>query len=156
LAQPRVGLLNIGEEDSKGSELTLAAHQLLRESSLNFRGNIESNRLLMGVVDVVVTDGFTGNLVLKQFEGFGLFLEGLCQSKSLSAEERRDLLHALKTLEKRFSYEAYGGALLLGISGVSIISHGRSSQRAIANAVLTAHRQILLDFPAKLQATLAS
>jgi len=154
LATPRIGLLNIGQEESKGNELTVAAHRLLREAELDFHGNVEPNQLLLGVADVVVTDGFCGNLTLKQIEGFGRFLEGLARSETLPEKERATLLPALKLLQERFSYEAYGGALLLGIAGVSIISHGRSSSQAITGAVVNACRQADLDIPAKLQAAL--
>jgi len=156
LPQPRIGLLNIGEEETKGTELTIAAYKLLNDKDLNFIGNIESNRLLLGEADVVVTDGFTGNMVLKLLEGFGHYLSGLASNKDLTEGERQALLPALAILQDRFSYENYGGALLLGINGVSIISHGRSSSRAITNAVLSAKRMASLDIPAKLQATLSS
>lgn len=152
--QPRIGLLNIGEEESKGSELTIAAHSLLRDSRLNFVGNVESNRLLLSVADVVVTDGFTGNMVLKLIEGFSRFLAGLARGASLHDEDRQLLAPGLEILEKHLDYAAYGGALLLGIDGVSIISHGRSSSRAITSAVLVARRQALARIPEKLQQAL--
>jgi len=151
LASPRVGLLNIGEEESKGNDLTTAAHKLFRTAPFDFVGNVESNHLLQGQADIVVTDGFTGNMVLKLLEGFGLYLAGLAKNERVPAEERQALLPALAILEKRFSYENYGGALLLGIEGVSIISHGRSTSRAITNAVVTAVRQVAIGLPQKLQ-----
>jgi glycerol-3-phosphate acyltransferase PlsX len=154
LATPRVGLLNIGEEESKGNELTTSTFPLLKAASFEFIGNVESNHLLQGQADVVVTDGFTGNMVLKLLEGFGLYLAGLANSDRLPEDERKTLQPVLAILEKRFSYENYGGALLLGINGVSIISHGRSSSRAIANAVTTAVRQVAIGLPAKLHEVL--
>jgi glycerol-3-phosphate acyltransferase PlsX len=156
LPQPRVGLLNIGEEETKGPDLVISTYKLLKNRDINFIGNIESNRLLLGEADVVVTDGFTGNMVLKLLEGFGHYMAGLAQNEDLTEEKRQALLPALAILQERFSYENYGGALLLGINGVSIISHGRSTSRAITNAVLSATRMASLDIPAKLQATLSS
>ncbi|MFO7652480.1 MAG: phosphate acyltransferase PlsX [Candidatus Krumholzibacteriia bacterium] len=153
---PTVGLLNIGEEATKGNELTVAAHELLRSSGLHFVGNVESNRLLQDAADVVVTDGYTGNIVLKLVEGIGQFLAGLGSRSDMEPAARSALRPLLAFLQEHFSYERYGGALLLGIEGVSIISHGRSTSRAIANAVRVAHRQVQLAIPRKLQATLAA
>jgi glycerol-3-phosphate acyltransferase PlsX len=155
VASPAVGLLNIGSEASKGSELTVATHALLRDAGLHFVGNVESDRLLFGPADVVVTDGYTGNVVLKLVEGFGHFLHQLARSADLDDAARQAIPAVLDLLQRRFSYEAYGGALLLGIAGVSIISHGRSTSRAIANAVRVARRQVDLAIPAKLQDALA-
>jgi len=152
---PTLGLLNIGEEESKGSELTVAAHALLKESSLNFLGNVESMKLLFKPVDVVVTDGYTGNIVLKMVEGFGHVLGELVKNAVVEEDVRRALPAVLSLLKRKFSYEAYGGALLLGIDGVSIIAHGRSSSLAITNAVKVARRQVELGIPAKLQTDLA-
>jgi glycerol-3-phosphate acyltransferase PlsX len=155
LAEPRVGLLNIGEEAKKGNELTVAAHRLMQEGQFHFVGNIEGNRLLLQEADVVVTDGFTGNMALKLIEGFGRYLQEVVHSTQLSDEERSALLPGLRILQKRLNYEAYGGALLLGIAGISVISHGRSSSRAITSAVLVAQRQARLEIPRKLQEALA-
>jgi glycerol-3-phosphate acyltransferase PlsX len=155
LQEPRVGLLNIGTEPSKGSELTIAAHKLLQEAPLHFVGNIESNQLLLRSADVVVTDGFTGNMVLKLIEGFTRYLEILLEGDNGANGQTAGHAALWALLAKRFNYEAYGGALLLGIAGVTIIGHGRSTSRAISNAVLAARQQILLDFPLKLQAHLA-
>jgi len=104
---------------------------------------------------VVVTDGYTGNIVLKLVEGFGRFLSELVKNADVGDEVRRALPAVLDLLQRKFSYEAYGGALLLGIDGVSIIAHGRSSSLAITNAVKVARRQIELRIPTKLQADLA-
>ncbi len=152
VAKPRVGLLNIGEESSKGTDQLVETHGRLAESGLEFCGNVEPNRILLGVADVVVTDGFTGNVILKQVEGFGRYMAALAQSEVLEVSERQSLLPALGVLKKRFNYELYGGALLLGIAGVSIICHGRSSSLAIQNAVAVALRQVQLDMPGKLRA----
>lgn len=155
LDEPRIALLNIGEEESKGSDLTVAAHGLLRASSLRFLGNLEPRRLLLGEADVVVTDGFTGNIALKLIEGLAGFLQGLAQ-RSATPEERAVLLPALRILGARLDYAAYGGALLLGIAGVSVIAHGASSRRAISNAVLTAARLAGRGVPSQLQARLSA
>jgi glycerol-3-phosphate acyltransferase PlsX len=154
-AEPRIGLLSIGEEESKGTDLVVATHALLRESELNFVGNVESNRLLLGPADVIVTDGYTGNVVLKLVEGFGHFLGALAGRSDLAPDARAAFPAILKLMQERYSYEVYGGALLLGIAGVSVISHGRSSSRAITSAVGVARRQIDLAIPAKLQSAVA-
>lgn len=154
LAAPRVALLNIGEEESKGSELLVAAHKLLRASRLNFAGNIEGRRLLLGDADVVVTDGFTGNMALKLIEGLAPFLESLVERR-VPAPERAGVAGALGALLRHLDYADTGGALLLGIAGVSVISHGASNERAIRSAVLAAGRLARHDIPARLQARLA-
>jgi phosphate acyltransferase len=154
LEAPRVALLNIGEEPTKGNELTVAAHQLLGEAGLNFTGNLEARRLMLGDADVVVTDGFTGNMALKLIEGFAPFLQQLATTR-LSPPERATVLPALQVLQGRLDYAAYGGALLLGIAGVSVIAHGASSRRAIRNAVLAGARQAGHDIPGRLAARLA-
>jgi glycerol-3-phosphate acyltransferase PlsX len=156
LAKPRIGLLNIGQEEAKGSDLTLGAHRLLRQSCLHFIGNIESNRLLEGAADVVVTDGFTGNVILKLIEGFARHLENMIAAWGAGLTDKSALAPLSRFMGDRFNYEAYGGALLLGINGIGIISHGRSSARAITNAVLAARQQAILNIPEKLRAYLAA
>ena len=156
LQEPRIGLLNIGEEASKGTELTQAAHALMKDGDYGFVGNIESNSLLFDRADVVVTDGFTGNMVLKLVEGIGRFLKGVMAGSGMLEGDAQGAASSLKQLfAEKLSYESYGGALLLGIDGVSIISHGRSSSRAIASAVRSARRQVQLDIPVRLQDRLA-
>lgn len=147
---PTVGLLNIGEEPSKGNELCVAAHALLAGSDLAFVGNVESRHLLRRPADVVVTDGFTGNMVLKLIEGFGAFMKdaaGRFMDGAPSAAGLGGLL-------KRMDYAATGGAPLLGVRGSSIIGHGSSSAYAVRNAVLVAGRMAVLELPARLQARL--
>lgn len=150
---PTVGQLNIGGEAKKGNELTVAAYQLLAETGLNFIGNVEGNQFMLGPCDVVVTDGFTGNNTLKLVEGFARFLYALSTKPDLTDEERLAMKPVLGLLMRDFSYEVYGGAMLLGVKGISIIAHGRSSNRAITNAVKVAWRQVEIDLPAKLAAT---
>jgi glycerol-3-phosphate acyltransferase PlsX len=149
---PTIGLLNIGGEPKKGTELNVATHQLLAGSDLNFVGNVEGNQLMLGPCDVVVTDGYTGNNTLKLIEGFARFMGALSQRPDLSAEEKAAFGPILKFLGKNFSYEVQGGAMLLGVRGISIIAHGRSSSRAITNAVKEAWAQVRTDLPAKLAA----
>ncbi|MHB8079098.1 MAG: phosphate acyltransferase PlsX [Candidatus Krumholzibacteriia bacterium] len=154
LATPRVALLNNGEEASKGTEATVAAHRLLRASGLNFVGNLEGRGLMQGVADVVVTDGFTGNIALKLIEGMAPFLEGVARHR-VSPQEQAVVLPALRILQARLDYADYGGALLLGIAGVSVIAHGASSRRAVRNAVLAGARLAGRDIPGRLSACLA-
>jgi len=138
-AEPRVGLLNIGEEDSKGSELARAAHDLLRRSSLNFVGNVEGRDLLRNTADVVVTDGFTGNVALKLLEGCSSAL--FTRMKEAASSGLRPKLGglllrpALHRLRAGLDPEEYGGTYLLGVRGLVVICHGNSSRRAVANAL---------------------
>jgi glycerol-3-phosphate acyltransferase PlsX len=139
---PRVGLLSIGEEASKGNELTKEAFKLLTETSLNFIGNVEGRDVMSGKADVVVCDGFIGNVVLKVSEAvaeaIGLMIReniGNNIFRKLGYLLMRPAFHAFK---RRTDYAEYGGAPLIGINGISIISHGRSSARAIKNAIRVA------------------
>ncbi len=147
--KPRVGLLNIGEERTKGNDLTRETVPLLERSSLRFVGNVEPVGMFQGEVDVAVCDGFTGNLLLKFAEGmFGMILgvvrgeiRRTWRAKLGAVLLKPTLLH----LKDQLSYERYGGAPLLGIDGICIICHGRSSPLAIANAVRTASRFVQYD-----------
>ena len=140
-SSPRVGLLNIGEEESKGTDLLKAAHESLRSAPVHFVGNLEGNDLFRDKADVVVTDGFTGNVVLKLMEEFASFL--LRQSvKELEAQGIRGAGEALSNVRSSVDYSEYGGALLLGVSGVVVIGHGRSDENAVANAVGLAARAL--------------
>jgi len=145
---PRVGLLSIGEERSKGNELTEAAFGLFENSKLNFIGNIEGRDIFEGYADVVVCDGFIGNVILKFGESiFGFFTYTLKKniSKSIARKTGAYLLKpALKEVKKEMSDEDYGGAPLLGVDGISIICHGNSTALAIKNAILVA-RQLVLE-----------
>ena len=144
--RPEVRLLSIGEEPEKGNELTLAAHELLRQSDLNFVGNAESRELLRGAADVVVTDGFTGNVALKLLEGtIAELLDAL--REEIGATKRGKLgglliRPAARRLRTRLDPDTYGGAYLLGLRGLSVIAHGNSSSRAIANAIRLAARGV--------------
>jgi glycerol-3-phosphate acyltransferase PlsX len=147
IREPEIRLLSIGEEDEKGNQLTLGAHELLRgESELRFGGNTESRRLLEGDADVVVTDGFTGNVALKALEGtIRSVLEGFRSELEASARGRLGGLlvrPAARRLRQRLDPETYGGAYLLGLNGVVVIAHGSSSRVAIANAIRLAARGV--------------
>ena len=146
LATPDVRLLSIGEEAEKGNELTLEAHRLLTESDLDFRGNVESRQLLAKAADVVVTDGFTGNICLKALEGtIVTLLDGLrSEITSTPAGKLGGLLirPAARRLRHRLDPETYGGAYLLGLRGLVVIAHGNSSRTAIANAIRLAARGV--------------
>jgi phosphate acyltransferase len=146
VANPEVRLLSIGEEDEKGNALTLDAHALLRDSSLNFGGNAESRDLLRGAADVVVTDGFTGNIALKLLEGTIMeLLDALRTEISATAGGKLGGLlirPAARRLRTRFDPDTYGGAYLLGLRGLAVIAHGNSSRRAVANAIRLAARGV--------------
>lgn len=136
---PRVGLANVGTEEHKGSELYRNAHELLKNSRLNFIGNVEGRDIPKGVCDVVVCDGFTGNLILKTYEGVAITL--MKQIKNMFSETTKGKLAAalvlkdLKQLKNRFNYNAYGGAPILGTSKPVFKAHGDSKAVTIKNAI---------------------
>lgn len=146
IESPRIGLLSNGDEETKGNRLVQESHQLLKKSSLNFIGNIEGNDIATGVADVIVTDGFTGNIVIKTVEGLGDSLIKLRQVghalRSAYHLRGRALLAdvGLSFLTKGMDYREYGGACLLGVTGNVIVAHGRSRAKAIKNAVGLAKR----------------
>ncbi|HEX5432158.1 MAG TPA: phosphate acyltransferase PlsX [Bryobacteraceae bacterium] len=139
---PRVGLLSIGEEEHKGNELTRAAWPLLKALPVNFIGNVEGRDIFTGKADVIVCDGFVGNVALKVAEGLVEMIKGMLK-ESLEATVTRKLgallsRDAYREFRKRVDDSEYGGAPLLGVKGVSIICHGRSSPKAIKNAIRVA------------------
>ncbi len=158
IANPRVGLLNIGEEDEKGNSLTKTTHDLFQKTRLNYCRNVEGNQVFRGAVDVIVCDGFVGNIVLKVSEGLAeRFMELF---KSAFEAAFKDLAPALSQgsggdrlgeklrgvfglLKEQLDYSEYGGAPLLGVNGVMIIAHGRSDASAITNAIRVAKRMAL-------------
>jgi glycerol-3-phosphate acyltransferase PlsX len=142
--EPRIGLLNIGEEPSKGTDLLREAHGLLTESELNFVGNVEGGDIFKGVADVVVTDGFTGNVVLKLLEDFSGFMLKLVMGE-LQTHDAQWGPEALGNVRKKIDYAEYGGALLLGVNGIVVIGHGRSDASAVANALDLAKRALDAD-----------
>lgn len=139
VVNPSVGLLSIGEEKSKGNELVRVAHGLLEKSGLNFVGNVEGKDISLGKTDVVICDGFTGNVVLKLMESLaGVIFSEVKQVISGSVGSRLGgllLAPGLRELKRKLDYEEYGGAQLLGVDGVCIIAHGGSKARAIKNAI---------------------
>jgi phosphate acyltransferase len=135
---PRIGLLNIGEEPEKGNEVSAEVHRLLRASEMNFVGNIEGRDIIKGSCDVLVADGFVGNVLLKFYESVMGFMHGLLASELAKTGAQLDL----EELFRVFDYTEYGGAPLLGVNGISIICHGGSPPRAIRNAVRVARQAI--------------
>lgn len=139
---PRVGLLSIGEEDTKGSQLVIEVNQALRAGKLNFIGNVEGKDLTRGAADVVVMDGFTGNVVLKTAEGMAELMFGeLRKAVELTPWNRAAgliLMSELRKVKRRLDYTEYGGAQLLGVDGVTVIGHGRSNARAVFSAIRAA------------------
>ncbi len=143
---PTIGLLSVGEEKTKGDLLTTEAYELLEKSGLNFTGNVEGRDVLRGTVNVVVCDGFVGNVILKFAEG----VLGILRTKFKDYAEKNilnkikvGLAHGtMKGVMKDFDYQEYGGVPLLGVSGVSIIGHGRSSPKAFKNMILRAEQMV--------------
>jgi glycerol-3-phosphate acyltransferase PlsX len=139
---PSVGLLNIGEEESKGSAVVQEAYELLQTSGLNFIGNVEGRDVPLGGADVIVTDGFTGNVVVKTMEGTADMimgeLRGAIKSRPWFAAAGVVLLPAFSKMRKKFDYREYGAGPLLGVNGLVFIGHGRSDARAISSALRVA------------------
>src|SRR5215218_8823816 len=160
VARPRVGLLSIGEEESKGNELTREAHRLLKAAPIDFIGNVEGREIYSGVADVIVCDGFTGNVVLKTSEGLvdtveallGDELQGTFSSQVGYLLSRR----AFRRFRRRVDYSEYGGAPLLGVAGLAIVGHGRSSVKAVRNAIAMAYRFATSDFIRRLEHEIAA
>jgi len=146
ISHPRIGLLSVGEEKSKGSDLIKTAHEELVAMPLNFIGNVEGRDLFSGAADVIVTDGFAGNVALKTAEGLAEHIERLFKdevySHPLAKVPLALLLPFLSRFKSRLDYSEYGGAPLLGLNGMCIIGHGRSKARAVANAVRAAKEAV--------------
>jgi glycerol-3-phosphate acyltransferase PlsX len=142
VTEPRVGLLSIGEEDTKGSQLVVETNEHLRNDRLNFIGNIEGRDLMQGVCDVAVMDGFTGNVVLKTVEGMAelMFneLRTVVERTPWNRAAGLILMSELRKVRRRLDYTEYGGAQLLGVDGVVVIGHGRSNARAVFSAIKAA------------------
>src|SRR5437868_5798515 len=142
LDAPRIGLISIGEEEGKGNELTKETYRVLKETGLNFIGNAEGRDIYNGNADVVVCDGFTGNVVLKASEALGEMVWKLIKTEAkksvMSKIGGKMLKPALTSLRKRMDYSEYGGAPLLGVKGGCIVCHGRSNAKAIKNALRVA------------------
>lgn len=155
IEEPSIGLLSIGEENTKGNDLVRQTYDLLSAEQLNFIGNIEGRDIFSGLVDVVVCDGFVGNVVLKVSEGLaeamGIMLKEELRAGFFSRWGALLTLGALKRFKKRVDYAEFGGAPLLGLNGVGIISHGGSSPKAIKNAIRFAAELVQGDVTARLQ-----
>ncbi len=160
ICQPRIGLLTIGEERGKGNSVIQRALPLLEAADLNFVGNIEGQDIPLGNVDVAVTDGFTGNVLVKFAEGAGALVQQM-----LTQEARRDpasavgallMLPALRRMRRRISYRSYGGAILLGARGVMVIGHGRSDAETVRSAVWVAARCVERDLVGAIQRRVAA
>jgi len=140
--EPKVALLSIGEEDTKGNDLTKESFKLLKKAGINFIGNVDGKDIFTGIADVVVCDGFTGNIVLKTSEGLAdaivKILKREIAEQSVGRLGYLLMKSALISFKKRTDYDEYGGAPLLGINGTCIISHGRSTSKAIKNALRVA------------------
>jgi glycerol-3-phosphate acyltransferase PlsX len=160
IAQPRVALLSIGEEETKGTELTREAYRLLKAAPLQFTGNIEARDVYSGHADVIVCDGFTGNVVLKVSEGLVETVDALLREELRGTVTTRlgYLLsrRAFLRFRRRVDYSEYGGAPLLGVNGLCVVGHGRSSAKAVRNAVAMAARFAGDDFAQRLRQEIAS
>ena len=157
---PSIGLLNIGEESSKGNQVVKKTYDLLKNSSLNFMGNVEGRDVFSGKVDVAICDGFVGNIILKSIEGIAETLQ-----VSFKREIAKKILYkvgahflrgAYKRLRDKLDYAAYGGALLLGTSGYCIKAHGASSSNAIKNSILVAEKEVRAGVNEEIQNYFAS
>ena len=148
ISSPRVGLLNNGEEETKGNLLAKDTYQLLKKTNLNFIGNIEGQDVLKGKADVVVTDGFTGNIVIKTVEGLGSTFQDLLEvGEAIKADHQLTgsaLVHymELASAAKQVDYQEVGGGCVLGLNGNVILAHGRSKAKAIKSAIHLAHRAV--------------
>lgn len=142
IKDPKIGLLNIGEEENKGNKFTQNAYKILKNANVNFMGNIEGKDIFKGIIDVVVCDGFTGNIILKSSEGLAKMLLIEINKKIISqlpqSQEMGQLRQNFMELVKRTDYTEYGGLPLLGINGLCFICHGRSKSKTIKNAIINA------------------
>jgi glycerol-3-phosphate acyltransferase PlsX len=154
IRDPEIRLLSIGEEPEKGNQLTLEAHELLARDELNFKGNVESRDLLEGAADVVVCDGFTGNVVLKALEGTIRSVLGALREEVTASRRGKVggllIRPATRGLRERLDPDTYGGAYLLGLRGLAVIAHGNSGPTAIANAIRLAARGVEHDVGGRL------
>ncbi len=160
IVQPRIGLLSVGEEETKGNELTKEAYRLLKAAPLTFAGNIEGREIYSGAADVVVCDGFTGNIVLKTSEGLVDTVDALLgEELRRGAASRVGYLLARRAFgrfRRRVDYSEYGGAPLLGVAGPAVVGHGRSSPAALRNAIALAARLAASDVTMRVEQEIAA
>ena len=158
IPNPSVGLLNIGEEETKGSQFAQDCHMLLKEQLPGLAGNAEGKDIALGGFDVIVTDGFTGNVALKTYEGVGKALLGALKESLMGSLKTKIgallIKPALKELMSKVSADEYGGAQLLGVKGVCLIGHGNSDAHAVCSGVLATAAAIRMGMPAKLAAAI--
>jgi glycerol-3-phosphate acyltransferase PlsX len=156
VAKPKIGLMSVGEEEGKGTDTTREVFGLLKESGLHFIGNVEGRDVYSGDVDVIVTDGFTGNVILKVSESLAHLVEqALKQEITRSLQASMGFLlskDAFRSFKKRLDYSEYGGAPLLGVNGACLIGHGRSNAKAVRNAIKAAHDFVARRIPDKIRA----
>lgn len=145
ISSPRIGLLNNGTEEGKGNTLAKETHQLLKKTDLNFIGNVEGYEVLRGKADVIVMDGFIGNIVIKTIEGYSEIVQNLLETQEVSRLDQQLTGAALAqyvqmtSIIKKLDYKEYGGACLLGVNGNVVIGHGRSRAKAIKSAIYLAY-----------------
>ncbi|MBC7334245.1 MAG: phosphate acyltransferase PlsX [Actinobacteria bacterium] len=155
IENPAIGLINVGSEEKKGSEVVVEAYKLLKNSDLNFKGNVEGRDIFEGKVDVAVCDGFVGNILLKAIEGMAnLFfteIKNVFLSNFMTKLVTLGLKKPLSRMKRKFDYEEYGGAYLLGVDGLVIISHGSSRAKAISNAIRVAATGVSMDLVGKIR-----
>lgn len=153
----RVGLLSIGEEKGKGRDLERAAYELIEAGPVEFVGNVEGRDVATDKVDVIVTDGFTGNVFLKATEGTAALVNGyvLDALATLPEDIQTAVVPAIAQVNEKMDWETYGGAQLLGVKGSALIAHGSSSRRAIANALVMAHESADKDLPGRVARALS-
>lgn len=160
LAAPRIGLVNIGTEDKKGNELTKSAFELLSKTDFNFEGNIEARELLNGVADVAVTDGFTGNMILKTIEGTAGAMFGMLKDAFTTNVKSKVayvlVKNELKVIKNKLDYTEYGGAALFGLKAPVIKAHGSSNPRAIFSAIRQARMMVEHDVCKTIEVAIAS
>ncbi len=158
VAKPKIGLLNVGEESSKGTDEIKNAYQLLKSSNLNFIGNVEGRDIFNATADVVVCDGFTGNIILKFAESFlGLLkhkIKNYSEKSLLNKLKVALLVPTLKDILTDLDYQQYGGVPLLGVNGIVIIGHGKSTPLAVQNMIFRAHEVIKLEIISKIESAL--
>lgn len=156
IPQPRIGLMSVGEEEEKGTDVTREVFGLLKQSGLNFVGNCEGRDVYAGDVDVIVTDGFTGNVILKVSESLAQMVEeALKQEITRSLQASMGFLlskDAFRSFKRRLDYSEYGGAPLLGVKGACLIGHGRSNGKAVRNAIRAADEFAQRGIPEKIRA----